>query len=165
MGTNTTSPWPPRTGCDCCLPEKVVQVPTYLLLLFPCSKPEVFLCPGKEAPSTAGCCSLHLEQLSTVGQTLTPVSSTHPARRCWEWALSSPSVLLLLPVVPVAFLPCLQPSGTLLQRCSAPTSAALHSPGNATRFPCPSASLLLLPQAVQFISSSQDLPCHPSLIA
>lgn len=25
-------------------------------------KPEVFLCPGKEAPSVAGCCSLQLEQ-------------------------------------------------------------------------------------------------------
>lgn len=33
------------------------------------------------------------------------------------------------------------------------------------RCPCPSASLALLPQAVQSVSSSQDVPCHPSLTA
>lgn len=61
MGTNNTSPWPPGAGCDCCFPEKVVQVPTCSLFLFPCSKPVVFLYPEKEGPSVAGFCSLQLE--------------------------------------------------------------------------------------------------------
>lgn len=50
MGANTTSPWPHRTGFHCCLPEKVVQVPTSSLYLLPLSKLVVFLYPGEEAP-------------------------------------------------------------------------------------------------------------------
>lgn len=49
MGANTTSPWPRRTDFHCCLPEKVVQVPTSSLCLLPLSKLVVFLYPVEEA--------------------------------------------------------------------------------------------------------------------
>lgn len=166
MGTNTTAPWPSRTGCDCCLPEKVFQVPTCLLLLFPCSKPEVFLCPGKEPPSVVGCCSLQLEQLSAVGQTLTTVFSTHPARRCWEWDLSSPSGTATAPNCSCGLSPTPPAFG---DTAVMPRGHNSHISSSAQlqgmRCPCPSAFLPLLLQAVQSISSSQDLPCHPSLTA
>lgn len=50
MGANTTSPCPPRTDFNCCLPEKVVQAPTSFLFLLPLSKLMVFLYPREETP-------------------------------------------------------------------------------------------------------------------
>lgn len=50
VGANTTSPCPPRTGFNCCLPEKVVQAPTSFLLLLPLSKLMVFVYPREETP-------------------------------------------------------------------------------------------------------------------
>lgn len=124
-----------------------------------------FCALGRRPPlwqDVALCSWWMMGQLSALGQILTPVSSTHPVRRCWKWALyntaTAPNCSCSLSPIPPAF-------GDL---ASMPKGHNSHISNSAQlqgmRCPCPSAFLLLLPQAVQS-SSSQDLLCYPSLTA